>query len=64
HPDNPPPQDQWILRTKNSMQNPVYPGRETVLISDKEPTVLHYRLIIYDGELSREEIIDQYEAME
>jgi hypothetical protein len=63
HPDNPPPQDQWILRTKDSMQNPVYPGREPVLISDKEPTVLRYRLIIYDGELSREEITDQYEAM-
>jgi len=64
HPDNPPPQNEWILRTKNSMQNPVYPGREPVLISDKEPTVLRYRLIIYNGELSREEITDQYEAME
>ncbi|MEM9672886.1 MAG: DUF6807 family protein [Bacteroidota bacterium] len=64
HPDNPPPKDQWILRTKNSMQNPVYPGREPVVVSDKEPTVLRYRLIIYDGELSREEITDQYEAME
>lgn len=62
-PDNPPPQDQWILRTKNSMQNPVFPGREPVLISDKEPTVLRYRLVIYQGKIDKQQIVRLSEEM-
>ncbi|WKN45499.1 DUF6807 family protein [Tunicatimonas pelagia] len=63
HPNNPLPNNQWILRTKNSMQNPVYPGREPVLISDKEPTVLRYRLVVYQDKISEREINGLYEKM-
>lgn len=64
HPNNPPPENQWILRTKNSMQNPVYPGREPIAISDQQPTVLRYRLVIYQGEISEQEVNNLYEKTE
>jgi len=40
---------QWILRRKKSMQNPVYPGRTPVSISQAEPMLFQYRLIIHRG---------------
>lgn len=46
----------WILREKGSMQNVVYPGRNPVPISMETPTVLRYRLVVYNGQLSREQI--------
>jgi hypothetical protein len=43
----------WILRRKGSAQNPVYPGRQPVLLSCEKPLILRYRLIIHRGKLSR-----------
>ncbi len=54
HPDNPVFPDPWILRTKGSMQNPAFPGRKPVLISEKELTVLRYRLVVFKGNMSKE----------
>ena len=56
HFDNPPPVNRWILRKKESMQNPVYPGRQLVPLSDATSTVLRYRLVIYRGNLSAQKI--------
>ncbi len=56
HPDNPMFPEQWILRKKGSMQNPAYPGREPVLVSDKTPTILKYRLVVYKGQLTKKVI--------
>ena len=56
HPENPMYPEPWILRKKGSMQNPAYPGREPVLISNEKPTILKYRLVAYVGELSEKEI--------
>lgn len=56
HPDNPMFPEQWILRAKRSMQNPAYPGQHPVSVSDKKPTVLKYRLLVYTGELTKKEI--------
>lgn len=39
----------WILRSKTSMQNIVFPGRKRFKLSMDEPLVLHYRLIIHNG---------------
>ncbi len=49
--DNPGYPNPWILRSKRSMQNAVYPfpGASPVPLSDKEPTTLKYRLIIHSG---------------
>ncbi|MEQ9437792.1 MAG: PmoA family protein [Cyclobacteriaceae bacterium] len=60
HPQNPPPENQWILRNSASMQNPVYPGRHPVPVSDKTPTVLRYRLLVYQGALSEEKLNQIY----
>ncbi|MGB3586482.1 MAG: DUF6807 family protein, partial [Tunicatimonas sp.] len=63
HSDNPPPQNAWILRTQNSMQNPVYPGREPVLISEQEPTVLQYRLIVYQNDVPNKAVNHWYNRL-
>ena len=43
----------WILRSKvKSMQNPVFPGKKAVPVSQTEPTVLRYRLVIHNTEMS------------
>ena len=51
-PKNPGAKNPWILRSKKSMQNAVYPfpGAKAVPLSNKKPTVLRYRLIIHDGD--------------
>ncbi len=56
HQDNPMFQEKWILRKKGSMQNPVFPGRELTPVSTSEATILRYRLVVYEGELSDEKI--------
>jgi hypothetical protein len=56
HPDNPTYPEPWILRRKNSMQNPVYPGRHPVTVSEKNPTTLRYRLVIIEGDLPPEDL--------
>ncbi len=56
HATNPPPNDLWILRSKGSMQNAVYPGRQPVSLSRVEPTVLKYQLVIHRGDLTAAEI--------
>lgn len=56
HSDNPMFPEPWILRKKGSMQNPAYPGRTPVLISDKKATVLKYRLVVYKGKLVKKKI--------
>ncbi|MBN1560807.1 PmoA family protein [candidate division KSB1 bacterium] len=50
HPNNPAPINRWILRQSRSMQNPVYPGRDLVAVSQNIPTVLKYRIIVHRGD--------------
>jgi len=49
----------WILRKSNSMQNPVFPGREPITV-DKEGITLSYGLIIHTGNLKNNEIEQIY----
>jgi hypothetical protein len=56
HSDNPTYPEPWILRNKNSMQNVVYPGRHPTEISDKTPTILRYRLVVYQGKMKEKDI--------
>ena len=46
-PTFPPP---WLLRSKNSMQNPAFPGFDLAPISVTKSTILRYRLIVHGGE--------------
>ena len=51
HPDNPGYPNPWILRSSGSMQNAVYPhpGATAVPLSQTQPTILRYRLLIHEG---------------
>lgn len=42
----------WILRAEKSMQNPVFPGRTKVPMSQTSPTVLRYRIAIHQNSLT------------
>ena len=53
HPANPGYPQAWILRKQRSMQNPAYPGRDPVKLSQETPMVLRYRLVVHDGSLDR-----------
>ena len=55
HPDNPEPNQSWILRRKGSMQSAAYPGREAVPVSKGSPLILRYRTILF-GANSLDEI--------
>jgi len=46
----------WILRRKGSAQNPVYPGRNPVVLPRDKPVILRYRLLIHRDRLSRGEL--------
>ena len=57
HTNNPGVADEtalWILRSKRSMQNAAYPGRQPVAVGRDEPLQLRYRLVLHDGTLSAE----------
>ncbi|WP_044239765.1 DUF6807 family protein [Flexithrix dorotheae] len=51
NPKNPGYPNPWILRSKESMQNAVfpYPGEKGTTLSHIEPTILRYRLLIHNG---------------
>lgn len=63
--NNPGYPNPWILRSKESMQNAVYPypGAEAVSLSHINPTVLRYRLLIHNG-LKASEISSLYTQYE
>lgn len=52
----------WILRSKKSMQNPVYPGRVPVPLSQSKPTVLRYRIAVHKQSLSIDSIQRLFDA--
>lgn len=54
--ENPAYPQPWILRTKKSMQNVVYPGSKTVQVSTSKPLVLKYSLLVYSGKLTSKKI--------
>lgn len=64
HPDNPTYPQPWILRKKNSMQNAVYPGNKTVMVSTTEPLVLQYSLLVYSGKLNAKRISKVIKTMQ
>lgn len=62
HPDNPGATNKWILRQKRSMQNPVFPGREPVVVSRDRPLILRYRLVIHQGDSKQVPLEEMYQA--
>jgi hypothetical protein len=62
HPDNPGATNQWIIRQKRSMQNPVFPGRRPFALPQDQPTILKYRMIIHQGDASQLPLGKMYQA--
>jgi hypothetical protein len=60
---NPKDKENWILREKESMQNCVYPGRNTVPVSMTDPTILKYSLIVYEDTITGEDIQTIYKEL-
>lgn len=62
HPENPGYPNPWILRAAKSLQNAVYPypGATAVPLSNTEPTVLRYRLLIHTGDSTALDIPEIY----
>ena len=50
----------WILRDRNSMQNPVYPGSQRVRLSKQNPLTLRYRLVLHRG-VATNKLVDQWQ---
>ncbi|HBH24687.1 MAG TPA: hypothetical protein DDY13_14860 [Cytophagales bacterium] len=48
HPEYPNKKQKWILRSKGSMQNVVFPGKNAVRIYEHEPLILKYGLILFN----------------
>ncbi|WP_172594509.1 DUF6807 family protein [Mariniphaga sediminis] len=67
HPETPNYPEPWILRSKRSMQNVVFPGRNPVAIPIDRPVILYYLLIIHNGNASSidlKKLQSEYEKME
>lgn len=54
----------WILRKKDSMQNPAFPGREPISISKEKPLIFKNRILVHQGNLSSQEIAKKYISFE
>ena len=52
-PDYPEP---WILRQKGSMQNVVFPGSGRIGVPVNGPLILHYRMLIHNGDAGSTDI--------
>lgn len=56
HKKNPGYPQGWILRTRRSMQNAAYPGKDVVGVPTSKPLILKYSLIVYDGKPDAKEV--------
>jgi hypothetical protein len=56
HPSHPGFPLKWILRSKQSMQNPQWPGRDPVDLSTTISTRLRYRMVLHNGQTSFERL--------
>lgn len=56
HPDNPGFPQQWVVRREGSMQNVRFPGPIPVILDPEEDHTLRYRMVVYAGDLTSEQI--------
>ncbi|WP_430973956.1 DUF6807 family protein [Sunxiuqinia rutila] len=54
----------WILRSQNSMQNAVWPGRIPVSISTINPTVLRYAVVLYSGKINEGRVLKALQKLQ
>lgn len=56
HPLLPQGSEKWVLRREHSMQNPIFPGRIPVDISQSQPIVLRYRIVLQRDSLDADSL--------
>ena len=56
HPATPGYPQRWILRQKRSMQNGVFPGRDSVALPRDQTLQFRYRIVLHRGEASGETV--------
>lgn len=61
HPSLPGFPQGWTIRNHHSCQNPVFPGRQPVTLSTKQPLVLRYRIILHRGDKDEANIAQRFE---
>jgi hypothetical protein len=64
HPKYPNKKQKWILRSKGSMQNVVFPGKKAVRIYKHEPLILKYGLILFNKNTPYELVQNQIEEFQ
>src|SRR6056297_1370931 len=67
HPDNPGDPRQWILRKEKSMQNAVYPGRNTITLHKGDSFCMKYRMVLHEGvpdQISPTDLYREYQSNE
>ena len=60
HPESSAKLQGWILRKKGSMQNPVWPGSERVVLNQGDQVDLRARVVVFKGSPIDEQIVDIY----
>ncbi|MFB6320471.1 DUF6807 family protein [Saccharicrinis sp. FJH54] len=58
-PDNQPGSPTWILRSKKSMQNAVFPGRKPVYLPKHRPLELKYSVVVYTGKIDVNQVLNE-----
>jgi hypothetical protein len=56
NPQNPGYPQPWILRKQRSMQNAAFPGNTKYPVSNQQPLILKYSLLVYSGKLGDKNI--------
>ena len=62
HPESTADLKGWILRAKGSMQNPVWPGRERVVLNKGEKVSIKAALVVFKGKADIKEIDHIYQG--
>ena len=61
HPESTADLKGWILRAKGSMQNPVWPGRDRVVMNKGESVKMRAALVVFRGNVNSQEIESIYQ---
>jgi hypothetical protein len=60
HPSLPGFPQGWTIRRSRSCQNPVFPGRQPVVLPTTKPLILRYRIVLHRGDAGSANIAGQF----
>ncbi|GJM29577.1 MAG: hypothetical protein DHS20C17_22120 [Cyclobacteriaceae bacterium] len=62
HPESTADLQGWILRERNSMQNPVWPGRERAVLNEGEEVSIIASLVVFSDEVNKNQLEKIYKG--